>query len=218
MAAPDATTQLLKSLGQIAGIGGIAFGVLLLIFQGIIGIRRLFPQLTQQDAYRLLRLMAVLCSVVVFSGIVVYGIGIYRQNTISISDGSTPTPTPTVSPSPSPSPTKAIQPSHTAAMPKCVNGRWKEANSPYNWTISFTNEHPPKLRAKRNDGFQIIYEYRGEGLWQSEEVSIPIIRSGVTRYKRGKVTLELVDPKTCSELDTNDSNITLKRDETPLSR
>jgi heme/copper-type cytochrome/quinol oxidase subunit 2 len=102
MASPDATTSFLKSLGQIAGIGGIAFGVFLLIFQSIFGLRKLFPQLTQQDAYRLLRLMVVVCAIVVVLGIVVYGIGTYRQNTTAT---ATPTPTPSRTSTPVPSPT-----------------------------------------------------------------------------------------------------------------
>jgi hypothetical protein len=126
MASPDATTQLLKTLGQLAGIGGIAFGVLLLIFQGIIGIRKLFPQLTQEQAYKLLRLMVVICAIAVISGIVVYGIGIGRQNTTTTTTSSptqifssTSSPTASSSPRPTKSPTSSVLLGE-AKPPNCI--------------------------------------------------------------------------------------------------
>jgi multisubunit Na+/H+ antiporter MnhB subunit len=60
--------DLLRIVGQIAGIGGIALGVLLLVFRDIIR-KRIFPQLARQQAYRLLRLMVVLVWSVAVLGI-----------------------------------------------------------------------------------------------------------------------------------------------------
>lgn len=60
--------QILKTLGQVAGIGGIAFGVLLLVFRDVIR-KKIFPMLTKEQAYRLLRLVLVLVSLVALAGI-----------------------------------------------------------------------------------------------------------------------------------------------------
>jgi hypothetical protein len=48
-------TELFKTLGQVAGIGGIALGVLLILFKEIIR-KSIFPTLKKDQAYRLLRL------------------------------------------------------------------------------------------------------------------------------------------------------------------
>lgn len=52
-------TQLLSKIGQIAGIGGIALGVLLLLFRDVIR-KNIFPTLGQAQAYRLITLVVVL--------------------------------------------------------------------------------------------------------------------------------------------------------------
>lgn len=44
--------------GQIAGIGGLALGVFLLLFRDIIR-RNIFPRLNKADGYRLMRLLAL---------------------------------------------------------------------------------------------------------------------------------------------------------------
>ena len=49
-------TELLKTVGQVAGIGGITLGVLLLLFRDIIR-QNIFPKLPPPEAYRLLRLI-----------------------------------------------------------------------------------------------------------------------------------------------------------------
>ena len=59
---------LLKSLGQIAGIGGIALGVFFFLFRDLIR-KSIFPKLNQADAYRLLRLISVLVWSVAVIGI-----------------------------------------------------------------------------------------------------------------------------------------------------
>jgi len=51
--------ELVKTLGQIAGIGGISFGVLLLLFRDVIR-KRIFPTLTKQQGFRLIVLFLVL--------------------------------------------------------------------------------------------------------------------------------------------------------------
>ena len=51
--------QVLRTLGQIAGIGGLALGVFLLLFRAVIQ-KSVFRMLTEEQSYRLLRLV-ILC-------------------------------------------------------------------------------------------------------------------------------------------------------------
>ncbi len=60
--------ELLKTLGQIAGLGGIALGVFLFLFREIIR-KSIFPTLKKDDAYRLLRLIAILIWTVALVGL-----------------------------------------------------------------------------------------------------------------------------------------------------
>ena len=53
------TNDVLRIVGQVAGIGGIALGVLLIVFRDVIR-KAIFPKLTKDQGYRLLRLIAVL--------------------------------------------------------------------------------------------------------------------------------------------------------------
>jgi hypothetical protein len=46
-------TELIKTVGQVAGIGGIALGVFLLLFCDLIR-KQIFPMLAQREASRLL--------------------------------------------------------------------------------------------------------------------------------------------------------------------
>src|SRR3954452_11426105 len=48
--------QVLRTVGQVAGIGGLALGVFLLLFRDIIR-KNIFPKLPPAEAYRLLRLI-----------------------------------------------------------------------------------------------------------------------------------------------------------------
>ena len=50
--------DVLKVVGQVAGIGGLALGVFLLLFREIIR-KNIFPQLPAAEAYRLLRLITI---------------------------------------------------------------------------------------------------------------------------------------------------------------
>lgn len=65
-------TDLLKTLGQIAGIGGISLGVFLLLFRDVIR-KNIFPKFkNEQLAYRLLRLIVILVWSVAILGIIVW--------------------------------------------------------------------------------------------------------------------------------------------------
>jgi hypothetical protein len=61
-------TELIKTVGQVAGIGGIALGVFLLLFRDLIR-KQIFPTLAKRESYRLLRLIAVLIWSVALAGI-----------------------------------------------------------------------------------------------------------------------------------------------------
>jgi hypothetical protein len=48
--------EVLKTVGQVAGIGSLALGVFLLLFRDIVR-KNIFPKLPAAEAYRLLRLI-----------------------------------------------------------------------------------------------------------------------------------------------------------------
>lgn len=60
--------QLLKMFGQIAGIGGIALGVFLLLFRDVIR-RKIFPTLSRNQGYRVILLFMVLTWSVAIVGV-----------------------------------------------------------------------------------------------------------------------------------------------------
>ena len=60
--------DLLQTVGQIAGIGGLGIGVLLLVFRQIIA-KSIFPTLKKDHAYGLLRLISILVFTVAIAGI-----------------------------------------------------------------------------------------------------------------------------------------------------
>jgi hypothetical protein len=60
--------NLFKVLGQIAGIGGISLGVLLLVFRQVIA-KNVFSPLTREHSYKLLRLLIVLTFAIACIGI-----------------------------------------------------------------------------------------------------------------------------------------------------
>lgn len=66
-----ADAGILTVVAQVAGIGGIALGVLLLVFRDIIR-RNIFPKLSRHNAYSLLRLMVVLVWSIALVGIVAW--------------------------------------------------------------------------------------------------------------------------------------------------
>lgn len=69
--------SVLESMGAAAGLGGLSLGVLLILFREVIR-KKIFPNLTKEQAYNLLRLVLVL----VFA-IAAIGIGTYAYVTIS---------------------------------------------------------------------------------------------------------------------------------------
>jgi hypothetical protein len=62
------TVSTLKTVGQVAGIGGVALGVLMIIFREVIR-KSIFPRLAQVQAYRLIRLIVVLTFSIALSGL-----------------------------------------------------------------------------------------------------------------------------------------------------
>src|SRR5262249_44460764 len=52
-------TELLKTVGQALGIGGLALGIFFLLFREVIR-KSIFPTLKKDDAYKLLRLITIL--------------------------------------------------------------------------------------------------------------------------------------------------------------
>ena len=59
---------LFETLGAIAGIGGIALGVFLLLFRDVIR-RNIFPNLTREQAYKIIRLVLILTFLIALAGI-----------------------------------------------------------------------------------------------------------------------------------------------------
>lgn len=79
-------TEVLKLVGQIAGIGGLGLGVLFLLYRDIIR-KNIFPSLPPAEAYRLLRLITIAVWSVAVIGIAVWffsGTG----SKVSATDGS----------------------------------------------------------------------------------------------------------------------------------
>lgn len=68
--------ELLKSLGQIAGIGGITLGVSFLWFRDFIA-KNIFPKLTKNDAFKLLRLTAIFMWTTGLAGVGCWAYGQY---------------------------------------------------------------------------------------------------------------------------------------------
>ena len=60
--------HLLKELGQIAGIGGIAVGTFLLLFRDVIR-KKIFPRLTQGQAFRVILVFMILTWSVALAGV-----------------------------------------------------------------------------------------------------------------------------------------------------
>lgn len=64
-------TELLKTLGQIAGIGGIALGTFLILFREVIR-KKIFPQLTKQQGYRIILVFLFLTWSVAIAGVIAW--------------------------------------------------------------------------------------------------------------------------------------------------
>jgi hypothetical protein len=81
--------ELLKTLGLVAGIGGIALGVFLLIFRDVVR-RQIFGRLNKDQTYRLFRLILILTW-----SIAVLGMGAWVYANWVAGRGNTHSPTPT---------------------------------------------------------------------------------------------------------------------------
>ena len=64
-------TNFFETIGKIAGIGGIALGVFLLLFREVIR-KNIFPNLTKLQAYKLFRLIVILVWTIALTGIVAW--------------------------------------------------------------------------------------------------------------------------------------------------
>ena len=60
--------ELIRFAGQIAGIGGLAIGALLIVFRDIIR-KEIFPNLTREHAFQIVRLLIVLTFIIALAGI-----------------------------------------------------------------------------------------------------------------------------------------------------
>ncbi len=76
--------EIVKTFGQIAGIGGLGLVVVILIFRDIIA-KSIFPTLTKDDAYRLLRLLAVFVFIIALASI---GAWVWAEQRGDIGGGS----------------------------------------------------------------------------------------------------------------------------------
>ena len=68
--------KVLQVVGQIAGIGGLAIGLLVIIFRDVIR-KNIFPSLTKKQGFQLLTLIVVLSWSVAIIGIAAW---VYRSN------------------------------------------------------------------------------------------------------------------------------------------
>ena len=73
--------DLLEKLGKIAGIAGIAVGALVLIFGGIIQ-KNIFPGMTKEQGFRVIRMMIISASVLALMGIVAWVYTSYQEGKI----------------------------------------------------------------------------------------------------------------------------------------
>lgn len=65
--------ELFTTLGGIAGIGGVALGIVFLLFRDVIA-RSIFPKLTQAQGYKLLRLLTVAVWSIGVIGVIVWAL------------------------------------------------------------------------------------------------------------------------------------------------
>ncbi|MGO8529947.1 hypothetical protein ACC756_06225 [Rhizobium ruizarguesonis] len=64
-------SETLKVLAQVAGIGGVAIGAAILVFRDIIR-KNIFPRLSKEDAYRVIRLISILVWSIAIAGIIAW--------------------------------------------------------------------------------------------------------------------------------------------------
>jgi hypothetical protein len=73
----------LQVFGQVAGIGGLALGVLLVIYREVLR-RRMFPQLTRDHAYRIIILIIVLTWTIAVVGVAAWVYTSRRSDRVGI--------------------------------------------------------------------------------------------------------------------------------------
>jgi len=71
--------DILEKLGKVAGIAGIAVGALVLIFSGIIQ-KNIFPNMTKEQGFRIIRMMIVAASMLAVVGIAAWIYTEYQKN------------------------------------------------------------------------------------------------------------------------------------------
>ena len=77
---PEMNPEALKIIGAVAGIGGLSLTVLLLIFREVIR-KKIYPSLTQNQAYRILNKVIILVTLVALAGIAAWVITeLYRPS------------------------------------------------------------------------------------------------------------------------------------------
>lgn len=110
----------------IAGIAGVGIGFLLMIFRDIIK-KTIFPQLTKEQAFKLLNRMIFLSFIIGVLCICVYAYQLYLHSS-KVTEIDQPgnrdiksTPTPIPEPTPIPSPTSASTPIPTSTPPLVKN-------------------------------------------------------------------------------------------------
>jgi hypothetical protein len=88
--------EFFKIAGAVAGIGGLALAAVVYIFREVIR-KEIFPQLTKEQAYKLLNRIIVLVFIIGVLGIAAYLVVNWQngnRNTNRGREGQTPTPTP----------------------------------------------------------------------------------------------------------------------------
>lgn len=73
--------DVLKIIGQVAGIGGLSLGVLLILFKDIIK-KNIFPSLKRDHAYSIIKLMLILVWSIAFLGILGWVFLEYHDKTL----------------------------------------------------------------------------------------------------------------------------------------
>src|SRR5580658_817637 len=85
--------QILRIFGQVAGLAGLSLGVLLILFRDIIR-KTIFPGLTQEHGYRLLRLIVILVWSLAVLGIGTWAYSNKQESSRQTKTESTPEPKP----------------------------------------------------------------------------------------------------------------------------
>ena len=73
--------DLLEKLGKIAGIAGISIGAIVIIFSSIIQ-KKIFPNLTKEQGYRIIKMIIVTASILAVIGIAAWIYTDYQKNKI----------------------------------------------------------------------------------------------------------------------------------------